>query len=159
MVKEPDTRTRSAEGVGVAIYVLLALVALGGGLFWYLSRASPQASSLELSPEAKQYVRNLKLSGVNMKATESYMKQTIVEIEGQIANAGDRSVDTVELYCVFHDVSGTVILRERVPIVKARDGALKPSNVRAFRLPFDAVPESWNHEVPQLIIAGIRFSS
>lgn len=113
--------------------------------------------ALALSPEAKAYVRSLKLSGVEMKAHESYLKQMVVEIDGSIGNEGDRPLETVELNCVFYDSYGQLVLRERVPIVSSRMGGLKPGETKRFRLPFDSIPESWNRQMPQLVIAGIRF--
>jgi hypothetical protein len=47
-----------------------------------------------------------------------------------------------------------VVLRKRVPIVK---NLVKPGESRSFRLPFDEIPESWNNQMPQLVIAGIEF--
>ena len=47
-------------------------------------------SDLPLTPEAKAYTRNLQLSDVEMKANENYFQQTVVEIEGKIANTGAR---------------------------------------------------------------------
>ena len=48
-----------------------------------------------------------------MKAHESYLKQSVVEIVGNIQNVGDRVVKTVEIRCVFYDAYGQVVLRER----------------------------------------------
>ena len=70
-------------------------------------------------------------------------------------NAGDRSVSSAAVYCVFYDSYGQVVIRERVPIVKT---PLKPGESRSFRLPFDAIPPSWNNQMPQLVIAAIDFS-
>ena len=53
-----------------------------------------------------------------MKATESYVQQTITEIEGKITNCGDRTVKHADVYCIFYNSYGQVVLRERVPIVK-----------------------------------------
>jgi hypothetical protein len=137
---------------------IVCLLAVGGGAFWYLERLAqqPPPSGPALSAEAREYVRYLKLSGVEMKATESYMKQSVVEITGLIANNGNRSARTVELNCVFYDNYGQVVLRERVAIVKPAIG-LQPSEVRKFRLPFDNLPQSWNQAMPQLVIAQIKF--
>ena len=92
-----------------------------------------------------------------MKAHESFLKQAVVEITGDITNAGDRALKSVELNCIFYDPYGKVLLRQRVPIVSARTGAVAPGETRSFRLPFDTVPESWNNVMPQLVIAGISF--
>ena len=113
------------------------------------------SSKVTLTPEAKSYVRNLKLSEVSMKATESYVKQMVTEIEGKITNAGDRAVKQVQVYCIFYNSYGEVVLRERVPIVKS---ALQPGEMRPFRMPFDNIPGSWNTQMPQLVIALIDFT-
>ena len=89
-----------------------------------------------------------------MKATESYVGQTVTEIEGKITNAGDRTVKHADVFCIFYNAYGEVVLRERVPIVRA---ALKPGETRAFRLPFDDIPDGWNNQMPQLVIARIEF--
>ena len=150
---------RKSGGPSIALIAsILALLAVGGGAFWYLERlaAQPAQAGPALSAEAREYVRYLKLSGVEMKATESYMKQSVVEITGLIANNGNRSARTVELNCVFYDNYGQVVLRERVAIVRPSIG-LQPGEVRNFRLPFDNLPESWNQAMPQLVIAQIKF--
>jgi hypothetical protein len=120
--------------------------------------APPQTGVAPLTPEAKAYVRYLNLSGVQMKSTESYLKQSITEIEGNIENQGDRALVSVEIMCVFYDAYGQVVLRERVPIVKRSGGPLKPGGARAFRLPFDDIPSSWNNQMPSLVIASIMFA-
>jgi hypothetical protein len=141
----------------VASFVL----ALGVAGFWYLDRSSkqPPPPRPPLTEEARAYVREqkLKLSDVGLKAHENYMHQSVVEITGNIGNAGERTLKTVELNCVFYDADGLVVLRERVPIVSARIGSLAPGETKPFRLPFDNIPEAWNQAMPQLVIAGITF--
>jgi hypothetical protein len=153
-----DKRKSDSGGIGPAAYTIIALAVIGLAVFAYTRFiASRKPESLALSPEAKQYVRNLQLSDVEMKANESYVKQTIVEVNGKITNSGDRPLQVIEIFCVFYDAYGQVDLRQRVPIVSARMGGLKPGETKSFRLPFDEVPESWNHQLPQLVIAGIKF--
>lgn len=138
--------------------VLIAVIAvLGGALIWYLQRPPSTAAPPPLSPEAKAYVKHLKLSDVELKATESYMKQQVVEILGKIGNQGDRALDVVEINCVFYDPYGQLVLRQRVPIVSRKMGGLKPGETKPFRLPFDNLPPSWNQAMPQLVIAHIQF--
>ena len=138
-----------------AIIVALAIaLALAGGLLWYTNRPRPVTGPPPLTPEAKAYVHNLRLSDVAMKATESYVKQMVTEIQGKITNAGDRTVQQADVFCVFYNAYGEVVLRERVQIVQT---ALKPGETRAFRLPFDDIPEGWNNQMTQLVIARIEF--
>jgi len=142
-------------GSKTAIYTLAVLLLLGGGLAWYVLRPHPVASLPAMSPEDKAYVHQLQLSDVTMKATDSYVQQTVTEIEGKITNTGNRTVKQAELYCVFYNVYGEVVIRERVSIIK---GVLKPGETRPFRLPFDDIPASWNNQMPQLVIAHIEFA-
>lgn len=140
--------------MGSKVAVLGIAAAMAAGLLWFVNRPKPVETSTPLSADAKAYVRNLQLSGVTMKATSSYVGQTVTEIEGKIANVGNRIVQHADVYCVFYNSYGEVILRERVPIVTG----LKPGETRTFRLPFDDIPGGWNNQMPQLVIARIEFA-
>lgn len=120
----------------------------------YLDRPVHQTSDAGgASAEAKAYLPNLELSDVKMQATENFMNQQVVEVEGKITNHGNRSLAVIDVYCLFSDVNSKEIHRERVPVVHE----LAPSETRAFRLPFDSLPASWNRALPHLIIAKIEF--
>ena len=157
---KPNTKTEEAKLsvpiplVAVGVLVLLGLAAWGFLGYWERTHAPAPGV---LTAEAKQYVRNLQLSEVEMKATESYMKQKVVEITGKITNNGPRPVNLVEINCVFRDAYGQVVLRERVAIVGRRTGTLAPGDKKSFRLAFDTIPESWNQGLPDLVIAQIVF--
>ena len=142
----------------MAIVIGLVLV-LGLGGFLFLDRAAMKGPPAPppLTGDARAYARNLKLTNVELKAHESYLKQSVVEIVGNIQNVGDRMVKTVEINCVFYDSYGQVVLRERVPIVSPKIGAVAPEQIKPFRLAFDNVPESWSQAMPQLVMAGIEF--
>jgi hypothetical protein len=118
---------------------------------------SPWRSRFFWPADAKAYVKFLKLSDVQMKATDSAMAKALVEILGNISNAGDRDLKLVELNCVFYDPYNQVVLRERVPIVRPRSGGLAAGQRKPFRMAFDSIPDSWNQNMPQLVIAQIQF--
>jgi hypothetical protein len=152
---------RKQESFNFTLVVTLAVVVLlAAGGFWYVFLHSPsrQDQQITLTPEAREYVRSLKLSEVEMKASENYMKSTLVEITGKITNNGNRALQLVEINCIFYDPYGQLVLRERVAIVRRSAGGLKPGETRSFRLAFDAVPSSWNQILPQLVIARIDFA-
>jgi hypothetical protein len=141
------------------IFVVPVLLALGGGGFWWLDYQSRHQVSQRptLTAEARGYLKNLALSEVSMQANESYLKQEVVEINGKIGNKGDRVVKLVEINCVFHDAYGQVVLRERVTIAGRKAGDLRPGEIKNFRLAFDNIPQSWNKQMPDLVIAQILF--
>ena len=143
----------------IFVIITILVLALGGGAFWWLDYQSRHqvTSRPVLTAEARGYLKNLALSEVQMQANESYMKQEVVEINGKIANNGDRLVKLVEINCVFKDVYGQVVLRERVAIAGRQEGELRPGENKNFRLAFDSIPQSWNKVMPDLVIAQILF--
>jgi len=154
----PQTET-SKLSIPIPLVVGGIIVVLGlsaWAAYGYWQRKHPPAAPV-LTAEAKQYVHNLQLSGVEMKAAESYMKQRVVEITGDVANSGPRAVKVVEINCVFYDPYGQLVLRERVAIVGNRTGLLAPGDKKSFRLAFDNIPDSWNQQLPALVIAQIVF--
>lgn len=145
---------------------VLVLIGLAGFLYLNKAASRPPAAPPPLTGPAKEYARHLRFVSANgqtqenpkMTAHESYVKQSVVEITGNIQNAGDRVLDLVEIVCVFYDPYGQEVLRERVPIVSKRMGKLAPGEVKSFRLAFDNVPEAWNQAMPSMVIARIDFS-
>jgi len=152
----PSEKKRASIPPGVLVAAAVAVAGLAG--FWYLGRPAPPKEPAPLTGAAKAYVRSLKLSNVDMQAHESYLKQSIVEITGNLGNTGDRVLRTVEINCVFYDPDGEVVLRERVAIINRKTGALAPGEIKPFRMAFDNVPEGWNQSMPQMVIAAIDFS-
>ena len=132
---------------------LVVIVGLAG-LFGCGSGMTGSAASPE---EAKAYIRSLALAGVEMKAAESFGGQQLVEITGKITNNGERALKSVELKCVFYDPYNQEVLRDTVAIVRADKGGLKPGETKPFRLPFDALPKSWNQVMPTMVMAGVVF--
>ncbi|MBV8897357.1 MAG: hypothetical protein JO051_12655 [Acidobacteriaceae bacterium] len=156
MATSAATRSKPPKALLVAgVLVVLALIAAA----IYLARTPASTTSdATASAEAKAYLPNLQLTDVSMKATENFMKQQVLEIEGKITNKGPRPLEGVEIYCYFSGVDGRTVYRERVPIVQAKGAALKPGEVRNFRLPFDSLPDTWNQALPHMVIAQITFA-
>lgn len=152
MVADKRLADKSTSQLIVILPFLLALV--GCEAWWPDYQASQRRP---LTVEARAYLKNLALSDVSMQANESYLKQEVVEINGKIANKGDRLVKLVEINCVFHDAYGQVVLRERVVIAGKKTGDLRPGDTKDFRLAFDSIPQSWNKQMPDLVIAQILF--
>lgn len=156
------TKPLAKRSFNSTLFVILAVVlVIAGAGFWFLFlRAAPVLDQqLLLTPDARAYVRNLGLAEVEMKASENYMKATVVEISGKIINRGERPLKLVEINCIFYDPYGQLVLRERVAIVKRTGANLKTGETRAFRLPFDSIPSTWNQTLPQLVIARIDFEN
>ena len=140
------------------IAIVACLAVLAGIIYLVRPVEAPLTEESPVSAEAKAYVRNLELSDVEMKATENFMQQQVLEITGKISNRGDRALQSVDIYCLFKGAAQQEVHREKVPIVRARANPLQPNETRSFRLPFDTLPETWNQALPQLVIAQITFA-
>lgn len=141
----------------VLVGIVLTVLALGGLAAWFLSQDRAQDDAPIATAEAKQYVRNLALTDFEMKATESYLAQRIVEITGMIANNGPRKLRLIEVTCIFYDPMKREVKRERVAIVRPRSGGLAPQESKPYRLAFDTLPANWNQAQPQIVVANIEF--
>jgi hypothetical protein len=146
------------KGIPFALVIGVAVALVLGGAIFALARFSGGPKGIvELTPEAKAYTKNLQLSAVEMKATEAYLGNAVVEITGKITNAGEQPVQQVDLMCVFYDTAGQVLTRERVPLVRAKNGGLPAGSTKDFRMPFDNLGQDWNQRMPQMVIAAIVF--
>jgi hypothetical protein len=140
------------------VVCLILAIGLVTALLYLSGPVTKPENSGTAAPEARAYVGNLALSDVTMQASENFMKQRVVEIQGKITNNGPRALDSVDVYCLFYGADGREIYRERLPIVRARGTALNPHETRSFRLPFDNLPDGWNQAMPRLVIAQITFA-
>jgi len=145
--------TLSAPVVIAAVAVLLV-----GGVAAYLTfgpKPGPPPLPV-LTPEAKEYRTKFKFSDVGLQASESYINSSLVEIQGNLTNTGDRGVKLVQVYCVFHSVQGSEIHRELATLV-GKTGPLRAGETKSFRLAFENPPPGWNQAMPALVIAQIQF--
>lgn len=150
---------RKGSGFSIAPVVVLLLLAAGGGAaYWYLNLNRPAPDSgPAATADAKAYAKQLALSEVELKATDSYMASALVEIIGKVTNKGNRTVKLAELTCIFRDPYNQVVLRERVGMVREKTGSLAPGETKPFRMAFDSLPPSWNQSMPDLVVAQIQF--
>ena len=142
--------------VPIVAGVAFVLILVAGLL--YFSRPTHQVEG-NASAEATAYLAHLSLSDVTMQATENFMKQQVIEVKGHITDGGPRALRSIDVFCIFYSVNGREIYRERVPIVPSTAAPLRPGETRAFRLPFDALPDGWNQAMPKMVVAGISFAS
>jgi len=142
----------------ISLVMGLAGVLIVGVLGWLTFGPKPGAAPPpQLTPEARAYRVNLKLSEVHMQAAESFAQGRLVQILGKITNVGPRPVKLVEVTCVFSDYAQREVARERVFVVGGAAGGLLPGETKPFRLAFDTLPENWNQIMPSFRIAQIQF--
>ncbi len=114
-----------------------------------------------LTPEARAYLPSLGLEEVHMQAAESLVvNQRVIEILGNIANHGNRTVKQALVTCVFYDWNHQIVAKENDYIVGGvggSAGSLAPGGSKPFRLAFDTIPDTWTQALPTLVIREIKF--
>lgn len=154
-------RKQISPAVLVAAIITVLLVSAGA---WYLAQPRSPVTPQRPSAEALAYLPQLHITDETVKAADNLMRQQVVYVDGKITNGGRRSITRLDVYCLFKDVNGAEVFRERASLVQAKTvqsataGLLVPGQTRAFELPFDNLPDSWNQGMPNLVIAQIQFA-
>jgi hypothetical protein len=158
-VLEQDKRLKESSATPLMpILIGVLAVAAAGAVLFYLQQAGQSDSETVLTDVARAYLPSLDLNNVAMEARDDALGQTLLEITGEITNLGESEVVVVEANCVFRDVDGTELERQRSAFVSERTGGLSPGETQTFRMAFDSVPLGWNQVMPDLFIAQIQFS-
>lgn len=142
-------------------YILAGAAALAVmvAIATFVSRSRPGSSSAaaELTPEQKEYVAHISVSGARMSAATNFLGQKVIYLDAQVSNQGPRSVKQVEAKMDFADLFGQVIFREQVTIFPAAALPLKSGETRDFQLFFDRVPSEWNQAPPRITVTSVQF--
>ena len=126
---------RKTFSVPVTIAAIAGALVLVAALFFLHHPASSSAENPAATAEAKAYLAHLNLSDVNMQATENFMHQQVVEIQGNITNNGPRKLASVSVYCLFSGLNGAEVHRERLAIVRSGSAAAPMASGENPRLP------------------------
>lgn len=157
MLGQDDKPKQSATTPLLPILLGALTVAIVGGAIFFLQSAGQHSAEPVLTGAATAYLPKLDLNNVAMEANEDSLGLTLLEVTGDITNLGDTTVTIVEANCIFRDVNGLEIERQRSTFVNRRTGPLDPGETQDFRMAFDDPPDGWNQILPDLYIAQIQF--
>ena len=146
----------------IALVVALALLIV---TLW-LSPTMNKASTRQLN-EASQ-TSQLRISGITLSPQEAN-QQANVDVYGQISNTGSQPVTSAIISAVFKDKNGNPILTQQKPMERVdlekknkaldeKDFLLEPlkgGQIAGFRVSYTDVPQSWNHQPPELSVLQV----
>jgi hypothetical protein len=142
---------------------LLAGVAMLAAILYYMPRAPkasapPAAATVPNQPTGAQ----LQLSQLQLSAPGP---DGSVNLDGMIFNNGNTPVLAITAEATFRDQSGQIISRVPTGMLSVdKDGAatktfaddpLKPQGQRHFRMQFHNLPDTWNHQAPEIRISDV----
>ncbi len=154
-----EMRTGASRQILLSVIVILAGVGAYFVLFRSSERPAPASSRLAFGPQEQAYAPNLHLENFAMKQAENFLNQEVKIVEGDVLNAGDRTVLALEVTIEFRDTLDQIALRETRPLLRASTNGLKPGQVAHFEISFDHVPNSWNYQMPRVAVSGMKLTA
>lgn len=159
---EPTQRSFPAAAVGVAGGVIALILAVLVALSTRHHAGNPNQPQ-PLDP----YAGSLALSQLAMSESTSLSGGKSTFLDGHIANKGNQTVSGVTVQVFFKNDEGmpphietvpVALVRTREPYVDTQPIAadpLKPGDDREFRLIFEAIPENWNTQLPEVHVIRV----
>lgn len=155
----PEPETGVVRKVVLSSAVVLAGIAAYFFLFQSPRRPVPQTTvPLTAGSTEAAYAANLRLGNFAMKQAENFLNQEVKIVEGDLLNAGDRTVIAVDARVEFRDSLDQIALSETRPLLPPSPAGLAPGQVAHFEISFDGVPNSWNYQMPKVTITGLKLS-
>ena len=150
---------------GAAALVVVIIVAI----LAFMGRHKGPTAPKTLQP-ADAYAAHLPLSQLAMSEAENLSGGKLTYLDGHVQNTGDKTVAGITVQVVFAndeqmpptvDTVPLTLIRMKEPYIDTQPvGAapIKPGEDREFRLTFEAVPDNWNQQMPEvrIIYAELR---
>ena len=144
---------------GVAVLAVLLVLVL-------MSRQHHEIRPNQVLP-LDAYAPSLVVSDLAMSESTSLSGGKSTFLDGRIRNKGSQTVSGVNVQVLFANDEGMppriesvplMLIRTREPYVDTQPmsvAPMRPGEEREFRLIFEALPENWNNQMPELRETGV----
>lgn len=165
LIRPVETRERNWLPMAVAAAAVLLLAVLVVAM---LERGRRGSAVAPVSAAADPYADSLPISHVAMSEAANLAGGKVTYLDGQIANAGTKTVTGITVQVLFRNVAHEVAQNETLALnlIRTRDpyvdiepvsaAPLKPGDEREFRLIFDSVTPDWDGAYPQVRILHVQ---
>ena len=161
--QEPTQRSFPAAAVGISGVLVAVVVAI------LLALGSRHHATNPNQPQPLDaYAGNLAFSHLAMSESISLSGGKSTFLDGRVANNGSKTISAITVQVFFRNDEGMPphletlpisLIRTREPYVDTQPvstAPLKPGDTREFRLIFEAIPENWNTQLPELHVVGVK---
>ena len=142
---------------------ILAAAAMLAVIIWLIPKVNKAAIS---NPEPGTPL--LRISALSL-APQDIAGEANVAVYGQATNAAARAISGATVSGTFKDKNGVSIYEERRPMERVSaerktadvnagpldQDPIKPGQTMVFRVRFDQVPATWNHEPPDITLLKV----
>jgi hypothetical protein len=152
--------TEGRKWFPIVAAVCLLAIALAAVLIFPGGSAKPPSA-----PPA--YAANVKLTNVHMMTAENFIGSSVTYIEGNGANAGDKSLTGATVELTFKNSLNQVVQTEDVPVrvlrtsepyrdfANLRDLPLAAGQSKEFRLSLEHISADWNQQYPEIRVIDV----
>ncbi len=158
---------RSSRGLpGAALGIAVAVIAIVIGGLLLLGRSHHPVNPNQPQP-LDAYAGSLPLSDLKMSESTSLSGGKSTFLDGTVSNRGNATVTGVTVQVFFANDEGMPphletaplsLIRTREPYVDTQPvsaAPLAPGDSRPFRLIFEAIPDNWNTQMPQIHVISV----
>ena len=144
---------------------LVVLVVVGVLVFAGRKKAAPAPTMLQ---PADPYAHSLQLSQFAMSEAANLSGGKLTYLDGHVHNTGDKTVIGVTVQVVFQNDEALPPNIQTVPLtlIRMKDpyidtepvsaDPIKPGDDKEFRLTFEAVPDNWNQQMPEVRVIRVE---
>jgi hypothetical protein len=143
----------------IALATLFGVAALYLLFFRGPVPTSAVRQQLPFGAAEQAYAGKLQFGNFAMSEAENFLHQNVKYLEGDVTNAGERTLAGIEVIVEFRDDMNQIALRESRPILRGASAALAPGAAAHFQVSFDHVPVSWNMQMPTVHVSGLQFAA
>jgi uncharacterized protein DUF2393 len=130
------------------------------------NRATQLARDAAQAPDP--YASQIHIGNLQMSQASNFAGSKLTYIDGQVTNAGDRTVSGITVAVTFGNDIGEppqqqimplTLIRTREPYVDTEPVSaepLKPGQTHDFRLIFDHVTPEWNQQYPRVQVQHVQ---
>jgi hypothetical protein len=156
--------SREPEGMfrHPAVIALATLIGIAALYLLFFRGPVPPPNTLQRrlpfgAPE-QAYSTNLRFGNFAMSEAENFLHQQVKYLDGDVLNAGNRTLTGIEVIVEFQDDMKQIALRESRPLLIGPSPSLPPGATAHFQVSFDHVPASWNMQMPTVQVSGLQFT-
>lgn len=160
--------TEESSGSKLRFVIVFAAALVVGVLAYFFTRdaSKPAAGSststasqaATMGPEESGYVSNVAVDHLEVSRAENFLHQEVTTISGQINNAGERALASVELTIEFSDELNQIAQRETRSLFGPPGPPIAAGDHREFEVSFEHISNSWNMRQPAVKVTGLQFS-
>jgi hypothetical protein len=135
--------------------IVLVLLVIFGAASHPTSSQSPSQKPLPFGPAEQRYAILVRFQNLHLSRFENMFKQQVTYVDGDILNAGNRTIGDLEITVEFRNVQNQVVMRQTMRPLEPQPVPILPGQQRSFRLGFEQVPDDWDMQNPTIRVTGL----